>query len=309
MKLSVVVPVFNEEEVISAFAERLRTTLDGLNTNYEVIFVDDGSTDRTVKKIEDFAWPECKCLSFVSNAGHMSALEAGYRASTGEMVVTLDGDLQHPPELIPEMLDVAKDTGSDVVYAVRKDRSEEHLFKRATANFYYKILKSLSGIELINSAADFRLISSSVVQVIKSLPRGNLVFRLLIPSLGFPFSQIEYKAEKRQAGKTKYSFTRMTQLSISSLVGFSTKPLTIAIQLGIATTLISFIGFIYAAVNYFNGETQTGWASTISTILLLFGVLFIILGVHGLYIGAILKNTMSRPSYIVKSDSSKDASS
>ncbi|MDH6208294.1 glycosyltransferase family 2 protein [Aurantimicrobium minutum] len=305
-ELSVIVPVFNEEDVLPLFVKRLKLVLDEKFSSYEVIFVDDGSTDRTYEILANLFWPQQTVIRFVHNSGHMSALEAGYRASSGKLVITMDGDLQHPPELIPEMVDVAISNQSDVVYAVRKDRSEEKWLKRFSAQSYYKILKAFSGIEIINSAADFRLISSKVVDVIKRLPKGNLVFRLLIPSLGFPHSEIEYIAEKRLAGETKYTFAKMTQLSVSSLVSYSTKPLTIAIQLGIATTAISFIGFIYAAISFFSGATQTGWASTISTILLLFGVLFIVLGVHGLYIGAILKNTMSRPSYIIRDSKFED---
>lgn len=298
--LSVIVPVYNEEEVLPFFVERLHTVLSNLNYKYEVIFVDDGSTDSTLNYLTSLEWDQCSVISFVSNAGHMAAIEAGYRTARGELVVTLDGDLQHPPELIPDLVLAAKETQSDVVYAVREDRSEDKLFKRLTAKAYYRGIKSLSGIEVITSAADFRLITKTVVDVIKSLPQGNIVFRLLIPSLGFPSSQISYKAETRKAGISKYSFSKMTQLSVSSLVSYSTRPLTVAIQIGIATTTISFIGFIYAAIAFFNGETEAGWASTISTILLLFGVLFVILGVHGLYIGAILKNTMAQPRYILR---------
>lgn len=302
LELSVVVPVFNEEAVLPEFIKRLKKVLSSSKKTYEVIFVDDGSRDQSVSKINEAKWSQASVISFVSNAGHMAALDAGYRAATGNYVISLDSDLQHPPELIPVLLETAQSQNVDVVYAARSSRVEDSWLKRNSALMYYSLARKLSGIPVDDSAADFRLISQSVVEIIRSLPPGTLVFRLLIPSLGFPSAVVNYKASERHAGESKYTLTRMTKLSVESLVGFSTRPLTIAVQLGIFSTIASILGFIYAIVAHFSGQAETGWASLISTILLLFGLLFVILGVHGLYIGAILKNTMHRPTYIIKKD-------
>lgn len=308
LHLSVVVPVFNESEVLPLFLPNLKAVLDGMKIGYEVIFVDDGSRDDSSRIISDFGWKQSRVLKFVANAGHQAALQAGYKAAIGEWAVTLDADLQHPPQLIPELLATAKETSSDVVYGVRKDRSDDSWWKRTTARQYYKLARWLSGVDLTSSAADFRLVSRRVLNVINAIPDANLVFRLLIPSLGFPSAEVAFRASPRPAGKSKYTFYRMASLSVESIVGFSTKPLTLAINLGIFTTFLAFIGFIYAALTFYAGQSQTGWASLISTVLLLFGVLFVILGVHGLYIGAILKNTMFRPVYILENPSRNERS-
>lgn len=299
-EISIIAPVYNEAEGIERFAALLKQQLDDLNLNYEVIFVDDGSTDESLKILSSIHWPELRVISFVANSGHMAALEAGYRNSSGKYVISMDSDLQHPIEMIPVLLDSARKNQSDVVYAVRSSREEDSFFKRQTAKLYYKIIGWLSEIPIQESAADFRLISKPVVDVIKGLPQGNLIFRLLIPSLGFPTSTVEYVAAPRFAGESKYNLKRMFSLSTSSLISFSTKPLTLAIQLGLIVSGIALLGFVYAIVSYLSGNVENGWASIISTILLLFGVLFVVLGIQGLYVGAILRKMLSRPTYVIK---------
>lgn len=306
-ELSIVTPVYNEADGIAHFAELLRSQLDAMKLSYEVIFVDDGSTDDSSEILNSLGWKQARTLSFVSNSGHMAALEAGYRNSSGWYVISMDSDLQHPIEMIPELLKTAKANKSEVVYAVRSSRNEDSFFKRQTANLYYKIIRWFSGIPIQDSAADFRLISKQVVDVIKSLPKGNLVFRLLIPSLGFPTSTVEYIAAPRFAGSSKYNLKKMVGLSTTSLVSFSSKPLTLAIQLGLIVSGLAVLGFIYAIASYFSGNVENGWASLISTILLLFGVLFVVLGIHGLYVGAILRNTLSRPTYVIKNTPGPDS--
>lgn len=299
LTLSVVVPVFNEHESIVEFCRQLRQCLDGLAVSYEVIFVNDGSSDSSQELIEAEGWANARVVSFIANAGHMAALDAGYRQSQGRYVVSLDSDLQHPPALIAPMLETAEREGVDVVYAARKTRARDSWFKRNSALLYYRLMRGLTEVELQDSAADFRLISDRVVRVIKALPPGRQVFRLLIPSLGFPSRTVHYTAASRIAGESKYTFKKMISLSTDSVVGFTTIPLTISIRIGLVVSLFAVAGFVYVLVTYFSGHALEGWASVLSTLLLLFGLLFVVLGVFGMYMGAILRALSARPLYIL----------
>jgi len=301
-ELTIVIPFYNEAESILEFATQLRESVESIGVEYEIIFVNDGSTDNSVELIERLRWSRARVISFVANAGHMAALDAGYRASVGQYVVSLDSDLQHPPTLIPVMYATARNKAVDVVYAVRTTRERDSVFKRTTALVYYRMMRSLTDVDVQNSAADFRLISRRVIAVIRALPPGQQVFRLLIPSLGFASETIPYEASERFAGESKYSLRKMLNLSTSSVVAFTIKPLTISIRIGLLVSLIAVLGFIYVIVTYFNGRALEGWASVLSTVLLMFGLLFVILGVFGLYLGTILQTVMARPVYIVASD-------
>ncbi len=307
--LSVVVPMYNEADSIVEFVTQLRSVLDELNCTYEVLFVDDGSTDSSVVSLQNIDWPQARVISFLVNAGHMAALDAGYREALGEYVVSLDSDLQHPPSMIPAMLDRAKQQGVDVVYAARATRENDGFFKRVSALAYYRTMRALTGLNLESSAADFRLVSHRVIRVLRELPPGRQVFRLLIPSLGFSSATVLYTASPRFAGKTKYTVLKMVNLSADSIVGFTTKPLTISIRLGLTVSLLAVLGFIYVLATYFAGRAETGWASLLSTILLMFGLLFIILGIFGLYLGAILRASMARPTYIIDSERNRPETS
>ena len=297
--LSVVVPVFNEAESLPEFVRQLTAALDVVGRPYEVLFVDDGSSDGSAEIIEGMGWRQARVIRFVVNAGHMAALDAGYRASAGRFVLSLDSDLQHPPELIPDLVDIAVAQQVDVVYAARATRDDDGWFKRVTARGYYRLMRSLTNLELEDSAADFRLISHRVVAVLRSLPPSGQVFRLLIPSLGFPSATLRYTAAPRFAGRSKYTVRNMVNLSVASVVGFTTKPLTLSIRVGVALSLIAVAGFVYVIVTYATGQALEGWASVISTILLMFGFLFMILGVFGLYLGAILRAVRAHPGYVV----------
>ena len=306
-ELSIVIPFYNESESIVEFAAQLRASVETIGVEYEIVFVNDGSTDNSVELIEQMKWSNARVISFVANAGHMAALDAGYRASAGRYVVSLDADLQHPPTLIPVLYATAWTKGVDVVYAARATRERDSFFKRTTALVYYRMMRSLTDVDVQNSAADFRLISRRVVAVIRALPPGQQVFRLLIPSFGFASETIAYEASERFAGESKYSLRKMLNLSASSVVAFTTKPLTISIRIGLLVSLIAMIGFVYVIVTYFTGNALQGWASVLSTLLLLFGLLFVILGVFGLYLGTILQTVMARPVYIIEADHSVES--
>ena len=297
--LSIVVPVYNEEESIGALSTQLRAVLDGMDERYEVIFVNDGSSDGSRAALASLGWKQARVVNFVSNSGHMAALDAGYRAAGGDWVLTMDSDLQHPPRLIPTMLDEARAHNVDVVYAVRDSRQQEGLLKRMAAPAYYRLMRGLTDVDVQDSAADFRLLSKRVVRILQQLPPGGQVFRLLVPSLGFPSRTITFPPDERFAGTTKYTFRKLIGLSSDSVLGFSTKPLTVSIRVGFVVSILAVLGFVFVTISYMTGHSVQGWASVFASILLLFGVLFVLLGVLGFYVGAILRQLLDRPRYIV----------
>jgi len=298
--LAVVIPVYNEAEALPYFWSELVSVLMTLDISYEVIFVDDGSTDSSLEYLSSLSGHNLKIISLVTNSGHMAALDAGFRKTDARWTVSLDADLQHPPSVIPELLRIAIENSVDVVYAVRSTRTEENFHKRFAAYLYYRILRNLSGIDIYDNAADFRLISHRVMNVIKQLPPRSHVFRLLIPKLGFSFATYEFIADKRVAGSSKYGFRKMIGLALKSVVSFSARPLMISVYLGALFSLISIFGLTYSVVQFYSGETVPGWASVSSGLFLLFGILFLLLGITGTYVAEIWRRTSGIPDYFVE---------
>ncbi|MEY4962412.1 MAG: hypothetical protein RLZZ249_1109 [Actinomycetota bacterium] len=291
--LSIVTPVFNEAAGISTFLSELRSALDQLDVSYEVVLVDDGSTDSSAAIATEFGWKQLRVLHHPINMGHQAALDTGIRSAKGEWVLTMDSDLQHPPRQIADFLAVARSSKVEVVYGVRPKRRDDSLLKRSTAALYYKLMRGLTDIDIADSAADFRLLSRRVVVAINALPPGPKVFRLLIPSLGFPSTTLEFQADKRLFGESKYTLKKMIGLLVTSTVSFSTKPLWISIQLGLLFGLLSLLGIFYTVSMFFSGQTVPGWASTSSAVLLLFSINFLVLGVLGLYLGELINTLKS----------------
>lgn len=298
--LSVVVPIYNEELGINEFAKQLKSNLDDLKIQYEVIFINDGSTDSSQKIINSIIWPELRSYEFQFNAGHMKALEAGLEKSTGNLIITMDSDLQHPPAYIKDFINNQKETGAEVVYGIRDLRKEDGLFKRLSAKFYYKLMRKLSGINIRSNAADFRLITKSVRDVLVSLEEENKIFRLLIPSLNFQESQVVFQAEKRIHGKSKYGFKNMGSLAISSVLNFSIKPLRWAIWIGLWAVVLSLVWISYVLIAQFSGWVIQGWSSLIAAVILFAGVQLFLLGIVGQYIGQIYVSQQKRPKYLFK---------
>jgi dolichol-phosphate mannosyltransferase len=298
--LSVVVPIYNEELGISEFARQLKSNLDDLKIQYEVIFINDGSTDSSQKIINSIIWPELKSYEFQFNAGHMKALEAGLEKSSGNLIITMDSDLQHPPAYIKDFINNQKETGAEVVYGIRDLRKEDGIFKRISAKFYYKLMRKLSGINIRSNAADFRLITKSVRDVLVSLEEENKIFRLLIPSLNFQESQIVFQAEKRIHGKSKYGLKNMGSLAISSVLNFSIKPLRWAIWIGLWAVVLSLVWISYVLIAQLSGWVIQGWSSLIAAVILFAGVQLFLLGIVGQYIGQIYVSQQKRPKYLFK---------
>lgn len=299
IELAIVIPVYNEAEALPHFWKELTSVLNTLDINYEIIFVNDGSTDRSLEFLSNLSGHNIKIVTFLTNSGHMAALDAGFRETDARWVVSMDSDLQHPPIVIPELLRIARESKVDVVYAVRSTRHEESYTKRFTAALYYRILKNLSGIRMYENAADFRLFSNRVLRVIYKLPPRAYVFRLLIPKLGFPSAKFDYVASRRVAGESKYGFRSMVSLALSSLVSFSVRPLILSIYLGLFFSFLSIFGLGYSLFKFANGETIPGWASLSSLLFLLFGILFLLLGIMGSYLAEVWRRTSGIPDYFV----------
>ncbi|MEU0150371.1 glycosyltransferase family 2 protein [Micromonospora fulviviridis] len=303
--LSVVVPMFNEEAVLRLLAVRLRGVLDGLGEAYEVVAVDDGSTDGTPAALAALrvGWPELRVLRLRRNSGHQAALHAGLLRARGAYVASIDADLQDPPEVIVELLRRARADSLDVVYAVRADRSRDTRFKRWTAGGYYRLVRRLVGEQVPAQAGDFRLLSRAVVEALRELPERGPVLRLVVPWLGFPSGEVTYERQERAAGRTKYSLSRMAGLAAESVTSFSAAPLRMATWLGLVGVAVCGVLVVVAVLAWFAGVTVSGWPSLYVAILFLGAVQLLCLGLLGEYVARIYTAVQGRPAYLVAGDS------
>ncbi|MFG2059224.1 glycosyltransferase family 2 protein [Micromonospora sp. NPDC048930] len=303
--LSVVVPMFNEVAVLPLLVERLRGVLDRLGEAYEVVAVDDGSTDGTGPALAALraGWPELRVLRLRRNSGHQAALHAGLLRARGGYVVSIDADLQDPPEVIVEMLRRARADGLDVVYGVRADRSRDSRFKRWTAAGYYRLVRRLVGEQVPGQAGDFRLLSRAVVEALRELPEPNPVLRLVVPWLGFPSGEVAYERQERAAGRTKYPLSRMAGLAAESVTSFSAAPLRLATWLGLAGVVVCGVLVVVAVLAWLAGATVSGWPSLYVAILFLGAVQLLCLGLLGEYVARIYTAVQGRPAYLVAGDS------
>ena len=306
--LSVVVPVYNEEEVLPQLAARLRPVLTDLREPYEVLCVDDGSTDGTRRVLAELraGWPELRVVRLRRNAGHQAALTAGLDLAAGRWVASIDADLQDPPELLGPMLATARRESVDVVYAVREDRSSDTKFKRMTAAAYYWLMRRLVGVAVQANAGDYRLLSSEVVQALRELPEARKVYRLLIPWLGFPSASVPYVRDRRAAGRTKYPMRKMVALGVESITSFSAAPLRIATYAGALGSAVCFTVAILAIGAAAFGRTVAGWATITVSILFIGAMQLLCLGLLGEYVGRLFAESRQRPLYAVAEDSRRD---
>jgi polyisoprenyl-phosphate glycosyltransferase len=300
-ELSIVVPVYNEAECLPEFHRRLTAVLTALGPAYEIIFVDDGSSDGSLELIGRWhaADPRTKALSLSRNFGQMAALSAGLDAAAGRAVVTLDADLQHPPELIPELVARWR-AGSQVVNTLRSENKDAGFFKRATAEVFYRLINKISGLNLPHNAADYRLLDRQVVASLNQLRERARFLRGLTRWIGYKQTFVEFTAGRRFAGQTKYSFGRMLAFALDGLTSFSAFPLRLATYLGLTAAAFSFLDLIYVGyIRLFTGQAIEGWASVLAAVLFLGGVQLIFLGVLGEYLGRTYEETKQRPLYLV----------
>ncbi len=302
-KISLVIPMYYEEQVAEECYKRVTKVLKSIeNYDYEIIFINDGSKDKTLPILEKIADKDkkVKIISFSRNFGHQAAVTAGLKYVTGDAIVIMDADLQDPPELIPDMLKKWEE-GYEVIYGKRKTREGESAFKLLTAKAFYTTLNKLSDVEIPKDTGDFRLVDRKVVDVINSLPEHNKFLRGLFSWVGFKQYAYEYERKERFAGKTKYPLKKMIKLAQDGILSFSTKPLKIVGGLGILSVIISILILIYSIISYacnLNSLTP-GWTSLMCTMTFLGGVILISLWMIGEYIARIYDETKQRPQYIV----------
>ena len=302
-KISLVIPMYYEEQVAEECYKRVSNVLKELKEyDYEIIFVNDGSKDKTLPILEDIAKKDknVKVISFSRNFGHQAAVTAGLKYVTGDAIVIMDADLQDPPELIPDMLKYWEE-GYEVIYGKRKTREGESAFKLLTAKAFYSTLNKLSDVEIPKDTGDFRLVDKKVVDVINSLPEHNKFLRGLFSWVGFKQYAYEYERKERFAGKTKYPLKKMLKLAQDGILSFSTKPLKIVGGFGILSVIISICILIYSILSFaFKWNNLTpGWTSLMCTMTFLGGVILISLWMIGEYIARIYDETKQRPQYIV----------
>lgn len=300
--ISVVVPMYFEEEVAQECYNRLKSVMLQNNINYEFVFVNDGSTDRTMEILSEIAANDfrTKIVNFARNFGHQVAVTAGIAAAKGDAIVIIDADLQDPPEVIPEL--IAKwEEGYEVVYAKRKQRKGETWFKLLTAKYFYKFLNYMSDIDIPKDTGDFRIIDRKIADVFNQMTERNRFIRGMMSWVGFRQTYVEYERDERFAGETKYPLKKMIKFASDGIIAFSTKPLRIVMSLGLLSVLISIIVLLYTiTVKIFGHGTQTGWASIMVAITFFSGIQLLGLGIVGQYIARIYDESKNRPIYIVK---------
>lgn len=298
--LSVVVPMYFEEEVVQECHRRLTATLCEL-PDYEILYVNDGSRDRTLPQLKEIARQDshAKVISFSRNFGHQAAVTAGVQYASGQAIVIIDADLQDPPEIIPDMVRLWQE-GNDVVYAKRTHRDGESKFKLWTAHAFYRTLRALTDTDIPADTGDFRLIDRKVAKAFLEMPEHNRFIRGMVPWLGFKQTPIEYERKERFAGKTKYPLRKMLKFATDGILSFSAKPLKLVAQLGIVTIVVSLGILIYTLISKFTGHAlMPGWASIMVAVTLLGGVQLISIGVVGAYVARIYEETRNRPLFLV----------
>ncbi|HMV15487.1 MAG: glycosyltransferase family 2 protein [Chitinophagales bacterium] len=302
MEISVVIPVFNEEANLPLLHERLVNAVTSCSNDYEFIFVNDGSTDKSLQIIRDLAarFAQVKYIDFSKNFGHQLAVFAGLEHATGEYIVIIDADLQDPPELIQELYAKIK-TGFDVVYAQRETRVGESWHKRFTAKLFYRFINTLSDVAIPLDTGDYRILTKRIKDIVVAMPERNKFLRGQIAWTGFNQSSVMYKRDERYSGKSNYSYTKMFSFAIDGITAFSNLPLRLATYLGFLVSLISFFVILYTLYQkYINHNVVQGWSSLMVSVMFIGGVQLICLGIIGEYLSRILDNVKQRPLYIVR---------
>lgn len=301
-ELSLVLPVFNEEAVLDELGRRLKAFLSEVGVSWEVVFVDDGSKDNSRALLAELcrADPRFKLVGLSRNFGHQLAITAGMDYANGESVVVMDADLQDPPEVVAEMLQKRRE-GFDVVYGVRRRRSGETLFKRATAAAYYRILRAMVGVPIPLDAGDFRLLSRPVVKALQALRETNRFVRGMVSWVGFRQTAVYYDRPERFAGETHYPLRKMIRFALDGIASFSTLPLRIAVWLGVGAGFVGLFVAVWAAYEKFVAHaTLPGWSALMVAICLASSAQLLMIGVLGEYIGRIYEEVKRRPLYIVQ---------
>jgi len=302
IELSVIIPVFNEQEIIPQLYNRLNAAVEPITPNYEFIFVNDGSKDATLFRLIELTENDkrVKFINFSRNFGHQIAVTAGLDYCKGNAVVIIDGDLQDPPELIPELYKKYKE-GNEVVYAKRVKRKGESIFKLVTAKLFYRLLKRITSVDIPMDVGDFRLVDRKIVDYLKLMPEQNKFLRGQIAWLGFRQTYVDFERDSRTTGKTGYPLSKMIKFALDGITGFSNSPLRLVTNLGLIISFVAFMVILYALYShYFLHQTITGWTSLIISSMFIGGIQLLSVGIIGEYISRINTNVRNRPLYIVE---------
>ena len=301
IQLSVVVPLFNEEDNVDALFSRIQKVLGEMSLTTELIFVNDGSKDKTLAKVflitREHNW--VKYIDFSRNFGHQLAIFAGIERASGTHIVVMDGDGQDPPECPPELYEKAL-SGFEVVYAKRRKRKGENFMKKFTARMFYRILARITQIEIPVDTGDFRIIHHKIRDILVTMPEQHKYIRGQIAWIGFNQTYIEYDRDERMHGETKFTYKKMMRFALDGISSFSTWPLKVATITGFVVSGISFMLILYSLYQKFFGYTERGWTSMQISILFLGGIQLIGIGILGEYLGRVSDNVKNRPHYIIR---------
>lgn len=302
IELSVIIPIYNEQDSIPELYKRLTETVSKITDNYEFVFVNDGSRDASLPALMELAKKDSHIyyINFSRNFGHQIAVTAGLDHCRGNAVVIIDADLQDPPELIADLYKKHKE-GFEVVYAKRAKRKGESFFKKATASLFYRLMVKITSINIPIDTGDFRLIDRKIVDYLKLMPEQNKFLRGQIAWLGFNQTAVEYNRDERKYGTTGYPLSKMIRFAIDGITSFSDKPLMMVLQAGILVSILAFFIILYALYGYFSDQKTTpGWASLLVSSMFIGGIQLISIGIIGLYVSRINKNVINRPLYLVQ---------
>jgi dolichol-phosphate mannosyltransferase len=309
LNLSIVIPVFNEKDNIQPLYDRLVAVVKGLQfPASEVVFVNDGSSDETLAVIKALPTTELTVnyIDLSRNFGHQIAVTAGLDHCKGDLVVIIDADLQDPPELISQMIAKAKE-GFDVVYARRIARKGETALKKGTAKLFYRVLASITSVDIPIDTGDFRVVTRRVVNALKQMPEREKFLRGQIAWIGFNQTYVEYEREERLAGSTGYTWRKMLRFALDGITSFSNFPLKMATIMGFVVSFISFLLMLYALYSRFILKVyEPGWTSLMLSVLFIGGIQLIAIGIIGEYVGRISNNVKQRPLYLVKESTNQE---
>jgi len=303
LEISIIIPTYCEEGNIVPLYSKLVLELNNLKISaFEIIYINDGSTDESLEKIKELVTQDSrvKYIHFSRNFGHQNALRAGLDFASGNAVISMDADLQHPPEMLPMLINHWRE-GYQVVYTKRKNTSDLSLFKKLTSALFYKLVNYLSETKLEEGTADFRLLDRSVVEALKKFKENNLFYRGIVPGIGFKQISVEYTPHERFSGKTKYTFSKMVRFALIGITSSSAKPLYFSIYLGVFLAILSFLYAVYAIyISVFTEKAITGWTSLIASILFIGGIQLVMLGIVGIYLGKLFSESKNRPNYLIE---------
>lgn len=308
--IDVIIPVYNEADVIQPVYDRLISVLKSLPGRFSIYYVNDGSTDKTSGVLSALAAKDrrVRVIELSRNFGHQAALTAGLTAASGDVIITMDGDGQHPPELIPQMLDLVRQ-GYDIVQGQRAEATQGGTFKKWSSGSFYGLLNAVSGTHVLPGAADFRALSRQAADALRSMPEYHRFLRGMISWMGYSSIILPYVEPRRIAGKSKYSLGKMFRLAMDALFSFSLAPLYVGLSLGGVLLCLALIEMLYVLSFWVSGRTSNlapGWSSLMFVVLIVGGVLMVLLGFIGVYVGYIFQEVKRRPVFLVKQSKKED---